>query len=93
MFEPINVEARPDYRLWIRYRDGSEGEIDLSGLVGRGVFALWEDEALFKRVSIAKDNAIYWNDEVELCPDALYFKLTGKKPEQVFPKTNPATHA
>lgn len=93
MFKFVAVEARPGYRLWIRYQDGSEGEIDLSGLVGKGVFTLWEDKALFERVNIGKDGAIYWNEEVELCPDALYLKLTGKTPEQAFPKLNAATHA
>lgn len=93
MFKPIDVEARSDYRLWIRYQDGTEGDVDLSSLAGRGVFTLWEDEAKFKQVNIGEDGAVYWNEEVELCPDALYLKLTGKKPEQAFPKLTPATHA
>jgi len=36
-------------------------------------------------VSITPSGAIKWNDDVELCPDALYLKLTGKKPEEIFP--------
>lgn len=93
MFKPTDVEARPNYRLWIRYQDGSEGEVDLSNLVGRGVFTLWEDKAEFRRVGISEDGAISWTNEVELCPDALYLKLTGKKPEEAFPKLNPSAHA
>jgi hypothetical protein len=93
MFKPVSVEARPGYHLWIRYRDGNKGEIDLSELVGRGVFELWKDEEQFKRVNIAEDGAIRWNEEVELCPDALYFKLTNQNPEQAFPKMNSELHA
>jgi hypothetical protein len=93
MFEPLEVKALSGYRLWIRYADGTEGEVDLSHLAGRGVFTLWEDEARWRSVRIAEDGAIRWSEEVELCPDATYLKLTGKSPEEVFPKLKSATDA
>lgn len=93
MFKPVKIKALPDYKLWIRYEDGSEGELDVSNLAGRGVFKLWNDYSVFEDVSIAKDGAIYWNEDVELCPDATYMKLTGKKPEEVFPKLQTKAHA
>lgn len=33
------VEVRPSdgYRIWLRFSDGAEGEVDLSDLAGRGV--------------------------------------------------------
>ncbi|PEN08767.1 hypothetical protein CRI93_03145 [Longimonas halophila] len=93
MFEPLEVKALADYRIWIRYADGSEGEVDLSHLVGRGVFKLWEDEEKWKNVRIADDGAIRWSEEVELCPDATYLKLTGKSPEEAFPKLKSTAHA
>lgn len=93
MFEPLEVKALDGYRLWIRYEDGSEGEVDLSHLVGRGVFTLWEDEAKWKNVRLAEDGAIHWSEEVGLCPDATYMKLTGKSPEEAFPKLRSATDA
>jgi hypothetical protein len=35
-----------------------------------------------------------WPGEIDLCPDALHMKLTGKKPEEVFPALNHLpTHA
>ena len=41
MFEPLGVKALPDSRIWIRYADGKEGEVDLSHLAGQGVFKIW----------------------------------------------------
>ena len=41
MFEPLEVKALPDSRIWIRYADGKEGEVDLSHLAGQGVFEIW----------------------------------------------------
>mgnify|MGYP006445661801 CR=1 FL=1 len=86
MHEPLEVRAFPNYRIWIRYADGSEGEVDVSHLAGKGVFTLWDEEEAWKNVCIADDGAIRWSDEVELCPDATYLKLTEQSPEEVFPK-------
>ena len=93
MFDPLEVKALADYRIWIRYTDGEEGEVDLSHLAGQGVFALWEDEQKWKNVRIAEDGAIRWSEDVELCPDATYLKLTGKSPEEAFPNLKSTAHA
>lgn len=84
MFKPIQVKPLPNYRLWLKYADGVAGEVDLSYLAGKGVFALWNDYAVFEQVYIGDSGAIAWTDEIDLCPDALYIKITGKTPEQLF---------
>ncbi len=86
MPRPLEVKALDNYRLWLRYSDGTEGIVDLSDLVGKGVFALWNDQAEFQKVHIGPSGEIAWSEEIELCPDALYLKITGKKPEELFPK-------
>ena len=85
---PTPVEVRPldGYRLWIRYSDGVEGVVDLSEYAGSGVFALWNDYREFQRVHIGPGGEIAWSDQVDMCPDALYLKITGKKPEELFPR-------
>ena len=93
MLRALEVEARPDYHIWIRYADGCEGEVDLSNLVGRGVFKLWHDPAAFENVRIADDGAIRWSEEVELCPDATYMKLTGKSLEEAISGFKDEAHA
>ncbi len=84
--EPIAVKALPGYRLWIRYSDGVEGTLDLSDLVGKGVFAAWENEQEFEKVHIGSGGEISWGEEIEMCPDALYLRITGKRPEDLFPR-------
>ena len=39
----------------------------------------------FDRVRIGSSGELCRGDWIDLCPDALYLKLTGKKPEDVFP--------
>ena len=86
MFQIVEVRVLPGYRLWIRYRDGVEGEVDLSDLAGRGVFAAWNERRFFEDVRIDDSGALAWGNHLDLCPDALYLRLTGKTPEEVFPK-------
>lgn len=78
MLEPTEVEARGGHRLWLRYSDGTSGEVDLSRLAGKGLFAAWNEPGYFERAHIAPHRAIAWSDELELCADALYLELTGK---------------
>lgn len=78
VIRPVAVEPREAYRIWLRYSDGAEGEVDLSHLVGKGVFKVWDDATYFKRVHLTNYDAIAWDDDLELCPDALYLELTGK---------------
>jgi hypothetical protein len=88
---PVEVKALEDYRIWLRYSDGVEGAVDLSHLVGKGVFRLWDDYREFQKVHIGPGGEIAWSDQIDLCPDALYLRLTGKKPEDIFPKLRELT--
>ena len=36
-YRVVAVEARRNYRLWVRFADGVQGEADLSDIAGRGV--------------------------------------------------------
>jgi hypothetical protein len=58
VFKPVQVKALSDYRLWVKYADGVEGEIDLSHLAGKGVFALWNDYNIFEKVYIGTSGQI-----------------------------------
>lgn len=83
MIRPTEVEAREGYRIWVRFSDGAAGEIDLSRLCGQGVFAAWNEPGYFERVHVTPHRAIAWDDDIELCPDALYMELTGKSFDQI----------
>jgi hypothetical protein len=84
MFKPVDVKPLAGYKLHLRYADGVEGDVDLSHLVGKGVFALWNDPKAFENVSIGESGEIRWSDKVDLCSDALYMEITGQSPEKVF---------
>ncbi len=71
-------------RLFVRFHDGTAGELDLGDLAGRGVFKQWLIPEHFRSVSISDRGSLEWPGGLDLCPDALYLRLTGKSFEAVF---------
>ena len=93
MIKPVLVKALPGYRIYLEFSDGNKGEVDLSDLAGKGVFQVWNDYKFFEKVHLGDHREIKWNDEIELCADSLYLKLTGKSAEGLFPKPRPKPSA
>ena len=84
---PKILEARPldSYKIWLKFADGTAGEVDLSHLVGKGVFTLWNSYDNFRKIAIENGRSINWSEDIDLDADSLYLKVTGQKPEELFP--------
>jgi hypothetical protein len=80
-----NAKALPNYRLELKFDTGECGIVDVSSFAGRGVFAVWNTPGAFESVSVTDEGAVEWPGEIDLCPDALYLRMTDRKPEDVFP--------
>jgi hypothetical protein len=85
MYKITEVKVLSNYNVWLKYSDGTEGTVNLSHLVDKGVFSLWNNYKEFRKVSIGSLGELVWGTEVDLCPDSLYLQITGKKPEELFP--------
>ncbi len=81
----IAFEVLGDYRVHLRFDDGVDGIVNLSRLVGQGVFGAWRDYDLFRRAHLTAQGALSWPGELELCPDALFLEVTGLHAEDIFP--------
>ena len=86
MHRVVKVTALEEFCLDLVFEDGTRGKVNLDHLTGRGVFELWSDYAEFRKVTIGETGELTWGDRVDLCPDALYLRVTGRKPEEEFPK-------
>ena len=91
MFRPVEVKALPNYRIRVKFSDGVEGEADLSHLVGKGIFSRWENNEEFEKVHLTSSGDIVWDDQIDVCADAIYLEITGQTPEQVFPNLRTST--
>src|SRR5437868_14740367 len=80
MIRSVTVRALPKYRIYVRFSDSAEGQVDLSDFVGKELFAPWHDREFFRRFTLANIGRVRRNDDIELCPDAIYMRLTGKTP-------------
>ncbi|MGE0394089.1 MAG: DUF2442 domain-containing protein [Vicinamibacterales bacterium] len=89
----MSVKALSDYRIWLCYDDGAEGEVDLSDIAGKGVFAAWNDPAVFDAVRLGIHGAIEWPGDLDLCPDAMYLRLTGRSVDALKPAVRQSVSA
>ena len=87
------AKALPAYQLKLTFDNGESGVVDLSTLVGQGVFSTWEDPSAFQSVRVTTEGALEWPGEIDLCPDALYLQMTGKSADEVFPALKQNAHA
>ena len=81
----IGVRVLGDYRLELTFDDGVVGTTDLADLAGKGLFVLWSEPGAFGKVRIGSSGELAWGDTIDLCPDSLYLRVTGTRPEDLFP--------
>ena len=73
----VFVSPRKGYRLFVRFEDGVEGEIDVRSLVEfKGVFSELNDEAKFNLARVNPElGSVEWNCGADLDPDVIYSVL------------------
>ena len=76
----VEVEPTEDYRLQLRFDDGTRGEVDVAEMIQfDGVFAPLKDYAEFRKVRVDPElGTICWPSGADLDPDVLYARITGE---------------
>ncbi len=86
---PTSVESREGYTIFVRFSDGKSGTVDLADWSNKEAFRRWEEREFFESVHINGRNAIAWgtdDDELDVCADTIYLRLTGLPVEELFPE-------
>ena len=70
---PIDVEPVDDYRLLITFENNEKKIFDVTPLLGFPIYRQLKDKGFF---SLAKADGmcVFWNDDIDICPDVLYEK-------------------
>jgi len=74
----IRVQSLGGYKIHAVFNDGVEGDYDVSDLAGKGIFKAWERPGFFEKVFInPENNAIAWNEELEIDTLTCYLHIRG----------------
>ncbi len=87
------AQAEPVEALKVKltFENGVVGTVDFSEPAASPLFDPLKNYDFFEGVSIVRDGrALAWGEELEICADSLFLRITGKKPEEIFPKTKAA---
>lgn len=72
---PHVKEARhiKDYRVWVRFQDGTEGEINLEKELWGEVFEPLRDVSVFRQLRVDPElNTLVWPNGADFAPEFLY---------------------
>jgi Protein of unknown function (DUF2442) len=71
--EVVEVRHVERYKLWIRFRDGARGTVDLGPQLWGPVFEPLKDVALFAQASVHPQlHTVTWPNGADLAPEFLY---------------------
>ena len=62
------------YVLWLRFNDGTEGEVDLKGDLDGEVFVPLRDRSFFKSFEVDLDT-VTWPNGADFAPEFLYERV------------------
>lgn len=69
----VAAQHRGAHRVWLRFNDGLEGEIDLAGAFRGPVFEPLKDPSYFARFQV--DDTLVWPNGADYAPEFLYDRL------------------
>ena len=69
----VEVAALDEYKLWVRFQDGTSGTIDLSSELWGPMFEALRDKTLFGQASVHPElHTVTWPNGADLSPEYLY---------------------
>jgi len=77
----VAAEFREGHRIFVRFEDGVEGEVDLGTFLRfEGVFAPLADPARFRELSVnAELGTVCWPNGADIAPEVLYALLDRRR--------------
>jgi hypothetical protein len=76
MLDVIQVRHIRDHVLWIKFEDGSEGEVDLAQSLRGPVFEPLHEIEYFKKVRVDPElGTIVWPNGADIAPETLHQRI------------------
>ncbi|HXJ43470.1 MAG TPA: DUF2442 domain-containing protein [Bryobacteraceae bacterium] len=74
----VDVKPRPDYSLFVRFKDGLEGLVHLREDQLTGALEPLRERSFFEQAFV-ECGAVAWPGEIDLAPDAMYAEVSGHR--------------
>ncbi len=76
MNDVVEVRYVRDYTVWLRFQDGTSGEVDLRRSLRGPVFEPLLDLEYFKQVRVAPEiGTIVWPNGADIAPETLFERV------------------
>ncbi len=76
LIDVIEAKYVRDFTVWVKFEDGTEGELDLSEELYGPIFEPLRDVSYFKQLKVNPElGTIVWPNGADLAPEFLYEKI------------------
>lgn len=76
-WDVVEVKPEPDYCLFVRFKDGLTGRVQLPREKLTGALAPLLDVKFFEQVFV-DHGAVAWPGDIDLAPDAMYAQVAAR---------------
>ncbi len=73
-WDVVSVEPRGPFRLEVRFKDGTKGDVRFEPSALQGVLEPLSDAHFFEQV-FTEDGAVAWPGNVDIAPDAMHAEI------------------
>ena len=71
-YNVIEAKHVRDFTIWVRFEDGTQGEIDLASDLWGPVFEPLKNIEYFRNFEVAEYGTIAWPNGADIAPEFLY---------------------
>lgn len=76
LVDVVEVRYVRDYTVWVKFEDGTVGEVDLSSSLRGPVFEPLRNVEYFKQVRVDTEiGTIVWPNGADIAPETLYARV------------------
>ncbi len=75
MVQVLEARYRGGHRVWLRFDDGDDGEVDLSAELAGEIFEPLQDPGYFARFTV--DETLTWPNGADFAPEFLRERVSG----------------
>jgi len=76
LIDVVEVRYVRDYTVWLKFEDGTAGEVDLTASLRGPVFEPLRDPEYFRQVRVNDEiGTIVWPNGADIAPETLYARV------------------